>query len=107
DGQLMKDGYKFQIAVEQPESEATVYINSRGMGTANISGQDDLLLAERELRLVFNGDRVKVRQTSVDRKGKAWGYVTEVVQKGVKKIMGKVCIGEGADFFKCASHNEH
>jgi Exoribonuclease R len=70
DGQLMKDGYKFQIAAEQPEHEATVYINSKGSGTANISGEDDLLLPERELRQVFNGDRVKVRQTSVDRKGK-------------------------------------
>ncbi|MEE1123955.1 MAG: ribonuclease R, partial [Acinetobacter pseudolwoffii] len=107
DGQLMKDGYKFQIAVEQPESEATVYINSRGMGTANISGQDDLLLAERELRLVFNGDRVKVRQTSVDRKGKAWGYVTEVVQHRVKQIIGKVSLYEGEYFVQPASPNAH
>ncbi|MGE8538243.1 MAG: ribonuclease R [Acinetobacter sp.] len=107
DGQLMKDGYKFQIAVEQPESEATVYINSRGMGTANISGQDDLSLAERELRLVFNGDRVKVRPTSVDRKGKAWGYVTEVVQHRVKEIIGKVSLYDGEYFIQPASPNAH
>lgn len=107
DGQLMKDGYKFQIAVEQPESEATVYINSRGMGTANISGQDDLLLAERELRLVFNGDRVKVRQTSVDRKGKAWGYITEVVQHRVKQIIGKVSEYDGEYFIQPANPNAH
>src|SRR5690606_9229208 len=107
DGQLMKDGYIFKIAVEQPSSEATVYINSRGMGTANISGQDDLLLAERELRLVFNGDRVKVRQTSVDRKGKAWGYVTEVVQHRVKQIIGKVSLYEGEYFVQPASPNAH
>ena len=37
DGQLMKDGFKFQIAEEQPEHEATVYINSKGFGTANIA----------------------------------------------------------------------
>ncbi|ECF7044764.1 ribonuclease R, partial [Salmonella enterica subsp. enterica] len=101
------DGYKFQIAVEQPESEATVYINSRGMGTANISGQDDLLLAERELRLVFNGDRVKVRQTSVDRKGKAWGYITEVVQHRVKQIIGKVSEYDGEYFIQPANPNAH
>ena len=44
DGQLMKDGYKFQIAAEQPEHEATVYINSKGSGAANLSGAGDLLL---------------------------------------------------------------
>ncbi|MEQ1369860.1 ribonuclease R [Acinetobacter schindleri] len=107
DGQLMKDGYKFQIATEQPEYEATVYINSKGMGTANISGQDDLLLPERELRLVFNGDRVKVRQTSVDRKGKAWGFITEVVQHRVKQVIGKVCQHEGEYFVQPASPNAH
>ncbi|UOH75418.1 ribonuclease R [Acinetobacter schindleri] len=107
DGQLMKDGYKFQIATEQPEYEATVYINSKGMGTANISGQDDLLLPERELRQVFNGDRVKVRQTSVDRKGKAWGFITEVVQHRVKQLIGKVCQHEGEYFVQPASPNAH
>ncbi|AWD69670.1 ribonuclease R [Acinetobacter schindleri] len=107
DGQLMKDGYKFQIATEQPEYEATVYINSKGMGTANISGQDDLLLPERELRQVFNGDRVKVRQTSVDRKGKAWGFITEVIQHRVKQVIGKVCQHEGEYFVQPASPNAH
>jgi len=107
DGQLMKDGYKFQIDTEQPEYEATVYINSKGMGTANISGQDDLLLPERELRQVFNGDRVKVRQTSVDRKGKAWGFITEVVQHRVKQVIGKVCQHEGEYFVQPASPNAH
>ena len=79
DGQLGKDGLKFQLMTDQPTHEATVYINSKGLGSAHIDGQDDLLLPERELRLVFNGDRVKVRQTSVDRKGKAWGHIAEVV----------------------------
>ena len=107
DGQLMKDGFKFQIAEEQPEHEATVYINSKGFGTANIAGHEDLLLPERELRQVFNGDRVKVRQTSVDRKGKAWGFITEVVQHRVKQIIGKVSIHDGQYFIQPANPNAH
>jgi ribonuclease R len=107
DGQLMKDGFKFQLAEEQPTHEATVYINSKGLGTANISGQDDLLLPERELRQVFNGDRVKVRQTSVDRKGKAWGFITEVLQRRVKEIIGKVSIYDGEYFIQPANPNAH
>ncbi|MBP9786390.1 MAG: ribonuclease R, partial [Acinetobacter sp.] len=107
DGQLMKDGFKYQPATDLPSHEATVYINSKGLGTANIAGQDDLLLPERELRLVFNGDRVKVRQTSVDRKGKAWGFITEVVQHRVKQIIGKVSEHEGEYFIQPSSPNQH
>ena len=107
DGQLMKDGFKFQIAAEQPTHEATVYINSKGLGTANISGSDDLLLPERELRQVFNGDRVKVRQTSVDRKGKPWGFVTEVLQHRVKQVIGKVSMYDGEYFVQPSAPNSH
>ncbi len=107
DGQLMKDGFKYQPATDLPSHEATVYINSKGLGTANIAGQDDLLLPERELRLVFNGDRVKVRQTSVDRKGKAWGFITEVVQRRVKQIIGKVAEHEGEYFIQPGNPNQH
>ncbi|MFV5264368.1 ribonuclease R [Acinetobacter courvalinii] len=107
DGQLMKDGFKYQPATDLPSHEATVYINSKGLGTANIAGQDDVLLPERELRLVFNGDRVKVRQTSVDRKGKAWGFITEVVQRRVKQIIGKVAEHEGEYFIQPGNPNQH
>ncbi|RKG54810.1 ribonuclease R [Acinetobacter cumulans] len=107
DGQLMKDGFKFQLATEQPTHDATVYVNSKGMGSANIKGEDDLLLPERELRQVFNGDRVKVRQTSVDRKGKAWGFITEVVERRVKQIIGKVSIHDGEYFIQPANPNAH
>ena len=107
DGQLMKDGFKFQLATEQPTHDATVYVNSKGMGSASIKGEDDLLLPERELRQVFNGDRVKVRQTSVDRKGKAWGFITEVVEHRVKQIIGKVSIHDGEYFIQPANPNAH
>ncbi|EHU1491931.1 ribonuclease R [Acinetobacter baumannii] len=107
DGQLMKDGFKFQLVADQPTYEATVYINSKGLGTAHIDGQDDLLLPERELRLVFNGDRVRVRQTSVDRKGKPWGFITEVIQHRVKQLIGKLSVHEGEYFIQPNNPNQH
>ncbi|WP_171304970.1 ribonuclease R [Acinetobacter sp. AM] len=107
DGQLMKDGFKFQRMADQPSYEATVYINSKGFGTASITGHDDLFLPERELRQVFNGDRVKVQQTSVDRKGKAWGFISEVLQRRVKQIIGKVSQHEGEYFIQPANPNAH
>jgi ribonuclease R len=77
------------------------------LGSAHIDGQNDLLLPERELRLVFNGDRVKVRQTSVDRKGKAWGFITEVIQHRVKQLIGKVAEHEGEFHIQPAAPNAH
>ena len=99
DGQLAKDGFRFQLIGEQPTFDATVYINAKGLGSAHIDGQTDLLLPERELRLVFNGDRVTVRQSSVDRKGKAWGFITEVLQRRVKQVIGKLNVHDGEYFY--------
>ncbi|MBK0064156.1 ribonuclease R [Acinetobacter sp. S54] len=107
DGQIAKDGFKFQLLGDQPTFEATVYINNKGLGSAHIDGQNDLLLPERELRLVFNGDRVKVRQTSVDRKGKGWGFITEVMQHRIKQLIGKVAEHEGEFHIQPAAPNAH
>ena len=107
DGQLVKDGFKFQLVADLPTYEATVYINTKGMGLAQIDGQDNLYLPERELRLVFNGDRVRVRQTSTDRKGKAWGFITEVIQRRVKQIIGQLKMYEGEYFIQPSMPNQH
>ncbi|MCF9034540.1 ribonuclease R [Acinetobacter nectaris] len=107
DGQLGKEGMKYFILPEQPAHDATIYINNKGLGSANIDGKNDLLLPERELRLVFNGDRIKVRQTSVDRKGKAWGYIEEVTQHRVKQVIGKLSVHDNEYFIQPATPNQH
>ena len=107
DGQLGKDTLKFQLITDLPSYDATVYINSKGFGSAHIDGQNDLLLPERELRLVFNGDRVKVRQTSIDRKGKAWGVITEVLQHRVKQLIGQVAEHQGEHYIQPTTPNHH
>ena len=108
DGQLMKDGFKYQLMADQPSLDAIVYVNSKGLGVASLDGKkDEFLLPERELRQVFHGDRVKVQQTSVDRKGKAWGYITEITQRRVKQLIGKVAEFEGEYFVQPANPNAH
>ena len=108
DGQLMKDGYKFQLMADQPVHDATIYINAKGLGVASLDGKkEEMILPERELRQVFHGDRVKVQQTSVDRKGKAWGFVTQVTQRRIKQIIGKLAEYEGEYFIQPANPNTH
>ena len=104
-----KDAKDFNsgIAVVQKDKD-WVYINTKGLGSANLDGKkDEMLLAERELRQVFHGDRVKVQQTSVDRKGKAWGFVTEVTQRRVKQIIGKLNEYEGEYFVQPSNPIAH
>ncbi|MBF7683965.1 ribonuclease R [Acinetobacter sp. B5B] len=107
DGQLAKEGIKFFILPAQPIQEATVYINSKGFGMAQITGEDNLQLAERELRLVFNGDQIGVRKTSVDRKGKTWGHIEEIKQRRVKQLIGKLSQHEGEYFIQPPMPNQH
>lgn len=107
DGQLMKDGYKYQLTTDQPIYDATVYINQKGLGTASITGQEDLLLPERELRQVFHGDQIKVQQTSIDRKGKGWGYITEVSNRRVKQLIGTLATFEDEYYIQPAAPNAH
>lgn len=87
DGQLIKEGDKFQSVKHQPTFEATVYINNKGIGIAKLDDGDEVLLSDREMRLVFHGDRVKVRKSRTDSKG-TWGFITEVVQHRVKQVIG-------------------
>lgn len=87
DGQLVKEEHKFQTMKHQPEFEATVYINNKGVGTAKLDNGEEVILSERELRLVFHGDRVKVRKSRTDSKG-TWGFISEVIQHRVKQVLG-------------------
>ena len=108
DGQLMKDGFKYQLMADQPTLDATVYVNNKGLGVASLDGKkDEFLLPEREMRQVFHGDRIKVQQTSVDRKGKGWGYITEITQRRVKQLIGKVAEFEGEYFIQPTNPNAH
>jgi hypothetical protein len=40
-------------------------------------------------------------------KGKAWGFITEVVQRRVKQIIGKVAEHEGEYFIQPSNPNQH
>ena len=44
DGQLMKDGYKFQLMADQPVHDATIYINAKGLGVASLDGKKEEML---------------------------------------------------------------
>ena len=52
-------------------------------------GGDDIYLSAREMRPLFDGDRVAVRVVGRDRRGKPEGDLVEVLERGVREIAGQ------------------
>lgn len=49
----------------------------------------DLLLTSREMRRVFHGDIVLVRESGYDHKGRREGQIVRVIEKRTKKLVGR------------------
>lgn len=54
------------------------------------SGGEDLFLSAREMSKVLHGDRVMVRQSGFDRKGRPEGKIIEVLERVNNKLVGRV-----------------
>lgn len=52
-------------------------------------GGKDLFLSAREMRTILNGDRVLVRQASVDKQGKREGALVEVLERANTQLVGR------------------
>ncbi len=56
---------------------------------------DDLFLGPREMAQVMHGDRVMVRMSGLDRKGRPEGKIVEVLERSTKNLVGRVIQGQG------------
>jgi len=50
---------------------------------------DDVYLSAREMRSLFDGDRVAIRITGLDRRGRAEGELVDVLDRGTREIAGQ------------------
>ena len=50
---------------------------------------DDVYLSAREMRPLFDGDRVAIRITGLDRRGRAEGELVDVLERGTREIAGQ------------------
>ena len=53
-------------------------------------GQLDIFLSEREMTRVMHGDRVTVRVTGTDRRGRPEGQISEVLQRATRHVIGRL-----------------
>ena len=52
-------------------------------------GDDDIYLSAREMRPLFDGDRVAVKVRGVDRRGKPEGELVEILDRGLREVAGQ------------------
>lgn len=56
---------------------------------ARDDGEDDVYLSAREMRALFHGDRVAIKVTGEDRRGRDEGKLVEVLERDVEQIAGQ------------------
>ncbi|MGS2723003.1 ribonuclease R [Porticoccus sp. GXU_MW_L64] len=64
------------------------------------AGGDDLFLSSRQMRRVMDGDRVLVRASGHDRRGRVEGSIVEVVERGSSQLVGRLFTESGVFFVR-------
>ena len=60
--------------------------------------EDDVYLSARQMRALFHGDRVLVRITGLDRRGRREGDVVEVLKRNTHHVVGRFYSEKGVQF---------
>src|SRR5690606_12192704 len=59
------------------------------------TGGADLFLSPREMAQVMHGDRVMVRQSGLDKRGRPEGKIVEVLERKSTRLVGRILRGNG------------
>lgn len=110
DGQLLRTSHippQYRLTTDDDVFTGKVQANAKGFGFVILDNQQDIFLPEKEMRLVFNGDSVKVRPTGTDRRGRLTGYIVEVTARQQRELIGKVQQYDNDYFIQPAQPNSH
>ncbi len=61
-------------------------------------GSPDVFLGPREMHKVLHGDRATVRRTGVDRRGRPEGEIVDVLERGNRRVVGRLYEEHGIGF---------
>ncbi len=100
DGQLLSNRRGSYIPL--PASErlcGTVRAHPDGFGFLQLDqGGEDMLLTSREMRQVFDGDRVEAREGGYDHKGRREAVILRVIEHRTRSLVGRYYEEEGRGF---------
>ena len=63
-------------------------------------GSADLFFSPRQMRSLMHGDRVVARVVKVDRNGRREGSLVEVIERGVRSVVGRLSRENGVTFVR-------
>ncbi len=61
---------------------------------------DDLFLSDSQMLTLFDGDRVQVRVSGVDRRGRREGALVKVLERGTTELVGLIQVEDNAYFLQ-------
>ncbi|MGY1408950.1 MULTISPECIES: ribonuclease R [unclassified Luteimonas] len=78
----------------------TIIANPDGFGflRPDTGVGDDLFLPPAEMRKVMHGDRAMASVTGLDRRGRREGVIVEVLERRVKRLIGRFTVDSGISF---------
>jgi len=91
DGQLLRNRKGAYGPLESMEVlQGHVIGHREGFGFVEPEdGGDDLFLSPRQMRGVFHGDKILVRVSNIDTRGRREGTVVEVLERNTQQIVGR------------------
>ncbi|WP_299979773.1 ribonuclease R [uncultured Pseudoteredinibacter sp.] len=102
DGQLMRNRRWAYGPVDHLDLiKGRVHGHKDGFGfVIPASGGDDLYLAGRQMRKVFDGDEVLVRDSGKGYRGKREGHIVEVIARNTHQVVGRFYAESGVNFVR-------
>lgn len=100
DGQLVCNRKNAYLPVDEAGLlRGRVIAHSDGFGFLRPdSGGDDIFLPPRQMRGLFDGDKVVVRITGIDRRGRKEGAIVEVLERNTTRLVGRLEEEDGVAF---------
>ncbi|GAA3930211.1 ribonuclease R [Litoribacillus peritrichatus] len=106
DGQVSFDRRQGYRTIQESDLVCGRVIGHRdGFGfLARDEGGDDLLLNQHQMLKLFDGDRVQVRISGTDRRGREQASLVKVLEHNTTELVGQLCCED--DHFFILAHNQ-
>lgn len=109
DGQVNREGrpYRYRVVTKHDVVTGVVSAHAKGFGFVILDDMPDLFLHEKQMRWVFNGDKVNAIGTATDNRGRTEGRIVEVIERQQNEFIGTLSGDDDGYFIELGSPNSH
>lgn len=110
DGQVNRDSsrpYRYRVVTQHDVVTGVVSAHAKGFGFVVLKDMPDLFLHEKQMRWVFNGDKVNAIGTATDNRGRTEGRIVDVIERQQNEFIGTLSGDNDGHFVELGSPNSH